>query len=216
MCSGLRNAIASHFKNGTAWRQGWSSAFAVAWVISDCGAGASRGLGLVKGSQDSVRGFTPLVGATLSSSQPFCKARETVASVRFAATSATAPTKVDAHASAAVDTTSSTEDGALVVGLVQSYPDPNDIPEHVLQRIRLQLFGRPIQQGEKTGRRALARPLQGRALADWYFMPPSKLPGFHNEEHEYERSKALNRRHRKREGEEGEEAQSGKAGGKKK
>ncbi|GLI67978.1 hypothetical protein VaNZ11_012183 [Volvox africanus] len=215
MCSGLRNTIASQFKNGTAWRQRWGSAFAVAWVLSDCGASASGRLGLVKGSQDSVRSFSPMIGATLSTSQPFCKARETVASVRFAATSATAPAKVDAHASVAVDTTSSTEDSALV-GLVQSYPDPNGIPEHVLQRIRLQLFGRPIQQGEQTGRRALARPLQGRALADWYFMPPSKLPGFHNEEHEYERSKALNRRHRKREGAEGEEAQSGKAGGKKK
>ncbi|GIL66570.1 hypothetical protein Vafri_20067 [Volvox africanus] len=91
--------------------------------------------------------------------------------------------------------TSSTEKAALVIGLVQPYPDPNGIAEHVLQHIYLQLFGR-VQQDEKAGRLALARPLQGRTLIDWYFMPPSKLPGFHNEDHEYERSKALNRRHR--------------------
>ncbi|GIL70947.1 hypothetical protein Vretimale_4046 [Volvox reticuliferus] len=204
--------IFSHFKNGNAVCQGWSSAFAVPWVTSDFGAGTSGRPEVGNGCQNPVRGFLSMIATTFSSSQPICKARETVASVRFAATSSTAPAKVDTQASVA----SSTEEDSLVIGLAQRYPDPNDIPEQVLQQIRRQLFGRPIRQGEQTGRRALARPLQGRALANWYFMPPSELPGFHNEEHEYEQSKALNRRHRKREGEEAEEAQRGKAGGKKK
>ncbi|KXZ43047.1 hypothetical protein GPECTOR_105g101 [Gonium pectorale] len=82
--------------------------------------------------------------------------------------------------------------------------------------MRLELFGRPVRAGERTGRRALARPLQGPVLADWYFTPPPELPGFHNEEREYKLSKELNRRQKKdKEGAE-EAAAAGGKGGKKK
>ncbi|KAG2481946.1 hypothetical protein HYH03_019100 [Edaphochlamys debaryana] len=94
-------------------------------------------------------------------------------------------------------------------GLRSRYPDADAIPEALVQRLRNSLFGRPVRPREATGRRALARPLQGAQLADYYFLPPREVPGFHSEEREYELSKALNRRHKKEAG--GEEE-----GGKKK
>ena len=71
-----------------------------------------------------------------------------------------------------------------LAGLRARYPDPQQIPEHVLQRVRAEVFGEPVRAGERTGRRALAKPLQGKQLAEWYFLPPRDTPGFHNEEQE--------------------------------
>lgn len=48
---------------------------------------------------------------------------------------------------------------------------------------RARIFGQPIIPGERTGRRALARKLQGTEMANWYFLPPA-MPGAHNEERE--------------------------------
>ncbi|GFR45845.1 hypothetical protein Agub_g7212 [Astrephomene gubernaculifera] len=102
-----------------------------------------------------------------------------------------------ADKAAAVASPSSSSPAPFYAGLAQRYPDPDHIPEATLQRLRNELFGRPVRPRETTGRRALARPLQGRQLADWYFLPPAEVPGFHNEEKEYEVSKAMNRRQRK-------------------
>jgi len=52
-----------------------------------------------------------------------------------------------------------------------------------IQQARLKLFGQPIHPHERTGRRVLARELQGAQLASWYFNPPT-VPGIHNEERE--------------------------------
>lgn len=68
-------------------------------------------------------------------------------------------------------------------GLRAKYPDPQRIPEHVLQRVRADIFGEPVRPRERTGRRALAKPLQGPQLRDWYFLP-GDVPGFHDEEAE--------------------------------
>lgn len=69
-------------------------------------------------------------------------------------------------------------------GLAARYPDPDTVPDHVMHRLRNTLFGRAVRPRETTGRRALARPLQGKALTDWYWMPPNESPGFHSEEDE--------------------------------
>jgi len=53
-----------------------------------------------------------------------------------------------------------------------------------IQQIRAEIFGEPIRPGEKDGRSILARRLQGKELASWYFLPPTESPGFHNEEKE--------------------------------
>lgn len=105
--------------------------------------------------------------------------------MRLATTSASVPSTADeVVAMPASGTNSPTTGKDFLVGLAQLYPNPDDVPEKVLRGIRQHLFGKPIRPGEQTGRRALARPLQGRVLANWYFMPPSELPGFHNEERE--------------------------------
>jgi hypothetical protein len=52
-----------------------------------------------------------------------------------------------------------------------------------VQQLQHRLFGEPIDPTERTGRRQLARGLQGAELASWYFNPPS-VPGIHNEERE--------------------------------
>jgi hypothetical protein len=52
-----------------------------------------------------------------------------------------------------------------------------------IRQIRASIFGEPIRQGQRDGRKVLARPLQGPELASWYFFPPS-MPGAHNEEAE--------------------------------
>jgi hypothetical protein len=86
--------------------------------------------------------------------------------------------------------TSQPDSGAATSGpsyykeLASKYADPESIPEDVIQRLRNDVFGRAVRLHEPTGRRALARPLQGRQLADWYWLPPSESPGFHNEERE--------------------------------
>ncbi|KAG2425235.1 hypothetical protein HXX76_013820 [Chlamydomonas incerta] len=80
-------------------------------------------------------------------------------------------------------------------GLAARYPDPDTVPDAVVHRLRNLLFGRAVRPREATGRRALARPLQGKVLTDWYWMPPNESPGFHSEEDEYELRRALNRRH---------------------
>lgn len=47
---------------------------------------------------------------------------------------------------------------------------------------------------EATSTRVLRRPLQGNALASWYFLPPTEVPGLQNEEAEYLRQRRLNAR----------------------
>jgi hypothetical protein len=48
---------------------------------------------------------------------------------------------------------------------------------------RTRIFGEPLRPLERTGRRALARPLQGPELASWYYLPP-RMPGATSEERE--------------------------------
>ena len=53
-----------------------------------------------------------------------------------------------------------------------------------IKQIRAEIFGEAIRPGEKDGRSILARKLQGKEIASWYFLPPTETPGFHNEEKE--------------------------------
>lgn len=48
---------------------------------------------------------------------------------------------------------------------------------------RRRVFGDEVDPRERTGRRQLARKLQGAELASWYYNPPT-VPGIHNEERE--------------------------------
>eukprot|EP00983_Pelagomonas_calceolata_P041342 1138027-Pelagomonas_calceolata.AAC.1 len=52
-----------------------------------------------------------------------------------------------------------------------------------IQQLRAEVFGAPLLPHERTGRRVLARKLQGAEMASWYFNPPT-VPGIHNEERE--------------------------------
>ncbi len=121
---------------------------------------------------------SPLPFLTQSQSQPTPSASSSPPS--SSPTPAPAPSSPGPSAS----TSSPPAPAPLYAGLAQRYPDPDSIPVQMLARIRSQLFGAPVRPKERTGRRALARPLQGRQLADWYFLPPREVPGFHNEEHE--------------------------------
>ena len=53
-----------------------------------------------------------------------------------------------------------------------------------IKQIRAEIFGDTIRPGEKDGRSILARKLQGKEIASWYFLPPTETPGLHNEEKE--------------------------------
>ena len=57
-------------------------------------------------------------------------------------------------------------------------------PTRSIRQIRAAMFGEPIQPGQRDGRAILARKLQGKEIASWYFLPPTESPGFHNEERE--------------------------------
>ncbi|KAF5843127.1 hypothetical protein DUNSADRAFT_2164 [Dunaliella salina] len=65
-----------------------------------------------------------------------------------------------------------------------------------IQQLRAKLFGAPLLPHERTGRRVLARKLQGEEMASWYFNPPT-VPGIHNEEREYVLMRKKNKRVRK-------------------
>jgi len=65
-----------------------------------------------------------------------------------------------------------------------------------IAQARARIFGEPIVAGERTGRRVLARKLQGTEVANWYFLPPT-MPGAHNEEREHVLKKNLNKRQKK-------------------
>ncbi|GLC46496.1 hypothetical protein PLESTB_000332800 [Pleodorina starrii] len=226
MRPGVQNVVLSQLRNGLGACQGRPNAIGLARLASECGASTSgRSANSLDRNNQFTREYSSTAGALMRQSSPIAWSFSASATallhrqdpaelqlVRSAATSATAPTKAAGTAPPPTADASSRE--GFPVGLAQLYPDPDAIPDHVLRRLRTQLFGKAIRPGEQTGRRALARPLQGRVLADWYFMPPSELPGFHNEEREYELSKALNRRHRKKDAE-GEEAAGGKGGKKK-
>ncbi|MEW5316112.1 MAG: hypothetical protein WDW38_007498 [Sanguina aurantia] len=85
-----------------------------------------------------------------------------------------------------------------------TFPGPFDVPpsmlsQDILTQVRDSIFGVPIEPLERTGRRALAKPLQGAELASWYFLPPKETPGFHNEEYEHSLIKAQMKRRRKEE-----------------
>ncbi|GAX76537.1 hypothetical protein CEUSTIGMA_g3983.t1 [Chlamydomonas eustigma] len=58
----------------------------------------------------------------------------------------------------------------------------------------------------KDGREILARRLKGTEIASWYFLPPTEIPGFHNEEREYVQQRNQNRRKKPEPGQAAEEA----------
>lgn len=67
---------------------------------------------------------------------------------------------------------------------VSSFVSPWELPEQEVAAARARIFGKPIGTRERSGRRVLARALQGPQLSSWYFLPPKEVPGFHNEERE--------------------------------
>nr|8APO_By Chain By, mS33 [Polytomella magna] len=78
-----------------------------------------------------------------------------------------------------------------------SYIPPSEVPEEHLKNIYEGIFGSPVAEFERTGRCALAKPLIGTKLSSYYFLPPNRQPGFHNEEHEYAKVRLMSKRQKK-------------------
>lgn len=66
----------------------------------------------------------------------------------------------------------------------QEVASPSGRHQRSISEIRAEIFGAPCKEHVKDGRAILARKLQGKEIASWYFLPPTETPGFHNEERE--------------------------------
>jgi hypothetical protein len=64
-----------------------------------------------------------------------------------------------------------------------------------VKQIRDEVFGSSVHvSSQSKATRVLARPLRGKEVASWYFLPPQEMPGFQNEEKSYLEQRKSNRR----------------------